>query len=466
MRGTRIALPTGGPRESVAELLRAAGLGIEEYEPGSRVMRSQPGSGALAMRIFRERDIPIQLATGNYDLGVCSDAYVTEHRIRFPRQHVVRVGSLPGAQRELWLAAAPQSGLNEGTLPSIAGMNGAVIASEFPNLADLVAVRMRLPGYRLLHVAGAVEAYPPIDADLVLIESGDIEGVRAKGLVPLARVFRGGLALYANSDALSRRDLSLVLGGLRSAIGTEQPDLSLPVPGAQPMRRFERDRNVVRIAIPDGHAQRHAPGVLQSAGLVFDGYDEKSSERNPTSAIAEIEAKVVRPQDMPQLVALGAFDIGLSGRDLLHEHHCRFPGSPVGMAVDLGTNRYRIGPVVDQAFPADTTPEAVALWNAMARPVRIASEFPATAERFAREQRLRFTTIIPVAGASEGFVPEDADVLVEGTETGTSIRANGLKMLDPFMESTSCILVRTVPATTRTRLFDEVVDRFRAAAQS
>ncbi len=466
MRVPRIALPTGGPRENVAELLRNAGLGIEEYEPGSRVMRSQPGTGDLAMRIFRERDIPIQLATGNYDLGVCSDVYVAEHRARFPRQHVVRIGSLPGPQRELWLAAAPQSGLGEGQLPSASALKGAVVASEFPNLADMVALRMRLPAYRLLHVAGAVEAYPPVDADLVLLDVAGVEGVRDKGLVPLARVFRGGLALYANSDALSSQDLSLVLGGLQQAIGVVQPELLLPSAGTAPMHRFSRNRDVIRIAVPDGHAQRHAPGVLRAAGLEFDGYDEKSSERNPRSRVPDIEAKVVRPQDMPQLVALGAFDIGLSGRDLLHEHHCRFPSSPVGMAVDLGTNLYRIGPVVEQAFPVDSTPEAVAIWNAMNRPVRIASEFPATAERFAREQRLRFTTIIPVAGASEGFVPEDADVLVEGTETGTSIRANGLKMLDPFMESTSCILVRTVPATSQTRLLGEVVDRFRAAAQS
>ena len=350
MSGPRIALPTGGPRERVAELLRGAGLGIEEYEPGSRVMRSQPGSGDLAMRIFRERDIPIQLATGNYELGVCSDVYVAEHRVRFPRERVVRVGSLPGSQRELWLAASPASGLAEGAVPAASGLRRAVIASEFPNLADLVAVRMRLPAYRLLHVAGAVAAYPPIDADLALLDVADIDGVRAVGLVPLARVFRGGLALYANADALSGSDLSLVLGGLREAIGVEQPELTLPEAGSAPMKRFSRDRAVIRIAVPDGHAQRHAPGVLRAAGLEFHGYDEKSADRNPTSAVPDIEAKVVRPQDMPQLVALGAFDIGLSGRDLLHEHHCRFPASPVGMAVDLGTNWYKIGPVVPSGY--------------------------------------------------------------------------------------------------------------------
>jgi ATP phosphoribosyltransferase len=133
------------------------------------------------------------------------------------------------------------------------------------------------------------------------------------------------------------------------------------------------------------------------------------------------------------------------------------------MAVDLGRNRYRIGPVVDAAFPADTTVEAVRIWNALGRPVRIASEFPATAERFARDHFLQHTAIIPVAGASEGFVPEDADFLVEGTETGTSIRANGLKMLDPFMESTNCVITRSQPVTTRVDLLERLVAQLRAS---
>ena len=68
-----------------------------------------------------------------------------------------------------------------------------------------------------------------------------------------------------------------------------------------------------------------------------------------------------------------------------------------------------------------------------------------------------------MAGASEGYVPEDADFLVEGTETGTSIRANGLKMLDPFMESTNCVIVRSEPVTTRTALLDDLVAALRAS---
>ncbi len=456
----KIALPTGDPRASVGELLDSAGIDVVGYEPSSRVLRSVNETGAITSRVFREKDIPIQVALGNYDLGICSDLFLTELQVRFPLQRVVRIGSLPGAMSEVWLCASPQSGLQERDLPSAAAMDGARIVSELPNLADIVAIHLRMPGYRLTPLLGSADAYPPEDAEFVLYPCAGPEVAVAKGLVPLARIYRGGLALIANSDSLANAPLAGILAKLAPFLRPGEPDLSLPGPGYAEMTRFGRDYGVVRLALPDGHAQRATPSCLRDAGIEFDGYDEKAYVRRPICNIPGVEAKVVRPQDMPQLVALGMFDIAISGRDLLHEHLCRFPGSPVKMAVDLGKNLYRIGPVVDQFFPAETTAEALKIWNALGRPVRIASEFPATAEAFARDHGIEHSSIIPVAGASEGFVPEDADFLVEGTETGTSIRANGLKMLDPFMESTNCVIVRSEHVTSRGDLVDSLVERF------
>ncbi len=461
----KFALPTGDQRQAVGAMLEGAGIATSGYEPSSRQLRSVLEDAGLTLRVFREKDIPIQVALGNYDLGICGDIWLTELQVRFPLQRVVRIGSLPGPRHEVWLCAAPESGLAEGQVPERQTLAGARIVSELPNLADLVSVHLRIPAYRLITVYGSADAYPPEDADLVLMPAADADAVRAKGLVPLHRVFSGGIALIANADALASRDLASILGNLAPLFVPEQPALSFP--GSQPgvgMLTACPDPDTLRIALPDGHAQRHTPAALREAGLEFEGYDEKSFVRRPLSGIPGLAAKVVRPQDMPQLVAMGMFDIAISGRDLLYEHLSKFPGSPVEMAVDLGTNRYRIGPVVDAAFPAETTPDAVAIWNRLGRPVRIASEFPATAERFARDHHLQHTTIIPVAGASEGFVPEDADFLVEGTETGTSIRANGLKMLDPFMESTACVIVRRDPVTKQTALLADLIRRFQRTA--
>lgn len=463
---TRLALPTGDARAATGALLAAVGIDATGYEPSSRVLRSTAENETLTLRIFREKDIPVQVALGNYDIGICGDAWLTEQQLRFPQQKVVRIGGVPGPRLDLWLAAAPESGLRRGQLPGGGDLPSVRIAADFPNIADAVALSLRLPAYRLLPLYGSVDAYPPEDADLALLPAADADAVAAVGLVPLARVFSGGMALIANAESLASMALGGVLTRLRAEITGEKATLSLPLATVSRMNRVVRDPGVVRLALPDGHAQRHTRAALDDAGLSFDGYEEKTYVRRPRSGIPGLEVKVLRPQDMPQLVAMGYFDLAVTGVDWLTDHQSRFPGSPSRMVVDLGRSRYRIGPVVDQAFPAETLREALPIWRALGRPVRIASEYPALAENFARDNHLLHTAIIPINGASEGFVPEDADILVEGSETGTSLRANGLKMLDPFLESTNCLIASAHPATSAVRLVDELIERFRIAAAS
>ena len=461
----KLALPTGDSRSHVFELLRQGGIEAPGYEPGSRVLRS--ASAGAVVRVFRERDIPVQVALGNYDLGICGETWLSEVQVRFPLQRIVRLGSLPGPVASLWLCASPESGLQPGQLPPGANLRGARIASEFPNLADLFAIRHRIPSYRLIQLAGSAEAYPPEDADLVVVPAATAREIETLGLVPVTRMFDGGLVLIANADAIGRAPMGDVLRRLGPLLGGKTPSREMPRPSPEStLQRQSRSFDVVRLAVPDGHAQRHTPACLEAAGLTFQGYDEKAFVRRPRSGIDGLEVKVVRPQDMPQLVAMGVFDIAISGRDLLAEHLARFPGSPVEMAADLQRNRYRIGPVVEESFPADTTAEAVARLSALGRKVRIASEFPALAEKFAREHHLRYAAIIPIAGASEGFVPEDADVLIEGAETGSSLKANGLKMLDTYIESTNCVLVRRMPVTSRVDVLDDLVHRLRASVEA
>jgi len=463
----KLALPTGDARPIVAALLERAGIAASNYEPSSRVLRSVHEEDRLTLRIFREKDIPIQVALGNYDLGICSDVWLSELQLRFPLQRVVRIGSLPGPKNQVWLCASPASGAKPGPMPSSNALAGARIVSELPNLADAVCVHMRIPAYRLMPVFGAADAYPPEDADLVVMPTTTSQDVDDRGLTPLQRVYEGGLALIANSDALGAKSLAPLLGKLAPLMTGDVPRLDLPAPGrGTTFATFQRRLDVVRLALPDGHAQRHTVAALNDGGLPLTGYDANHSVRRPTCGIPGVEIKVVRPQDMPGLVATGAFDVAVTGVDGLTEHLCRFPSSPVKLAVDLGRSRYRIGPVVDKSFPAETTAQAVPIWSGLGRPVRVASEYPALADAFVREWHVANTTIIPISGASEGFVPEDADILIEGSETGTSIRANGLKMLDPFMESTNCVIVRREPATSRGDLLAQVLAGFERAAQA
>ena len=117
-----LAVPTGSLREPVGELLASHGLAMDGYEAGSRLLRSEANERGFRFRVFRERDIPIQVALGNYDLGICSDVWIAELQARFPGQRVQRVGALPGPATEVWLCAAPGAGLEPGQVPDPASL--------------------------------------------------------------------------------------------------------------------------------------------------------------------------------------------------------------------------------------------------------------------------------------------------------------------------------------------------------
>jgi len=273
----------------------------------------------------------------------------------------------------------------------------------------------------------------------------------------------------ANRRSLRTRDLRPALEPLlRLPGGPPSGGFVVPHPVRfrdAPTDAEARERDSFRVAVPDGHAQRHTVEALAEAGIEFVGYDISSAVRRPTAQIDGIEVKVIRPQDMPQAVALGQFDLALTGRDWLRAHQSTFPSSPVVELADLYRSRYQLGAVVEEDLPAQTIGEAVAYWRRTDpdRTIRIASEYAALADQYGRDRHIGRYSVIPIYGASEGFVPEDAEILIEGSETGTTLRANRLRMIDVIMESTNCAIGSTArPPGARGEFRDAILERLRA----
>jgi ATP phosphoribosyltransferase len=462
----KFALPTGDLRAPTAELLADTGLRVEGYGEGSRQYRlAMPSHEDVRVRVFRERDIPMQVALGNYDVGVTSLTWILELQARFPQQPLVALWALPIGGGELTAAVA--SGAPH-TLAEIGKNTPVRIASEYPNLAEAFARAVRLPRYRVQGVAGAAAAYPPEDADLVMVSITEPEELAALGLTAVsdaACLVQNSAWLIANANSLASKDVSSVLDPLMDARRPASGSLNLPEPvSVAPSANGHRARGTVRLAIPDGHQQRHVFGALKKAGLEFEGYGEKEYVRRPPSGIEGLEIKVIRPQDMPQLVALGEFDLAITGRDILLEHLYQFPSSPAYEAVDLHVSEYNISAVVDGELPADDLAGAVAYWRSQGkRLLTVASEFAATADHYARSRHFWRYQVIPIAGASEGFVPEDADLLIEGTETGRTIAENNLKIIDHINRSTTAVIARrdSEPQGRLRDVYREFVERLR-----
>jgi ATP phosphoribosyltransferase len=452
----RFAIPTGDLREQTAAVLDAVGAGIDDYAAGSRMLRFPMLDGAGLARVFREKDIPVQVALGNYDLGICGLTWAEELAQRFPQHEVVPVCDLGFAAQSLWLAAASDT-----CDPSLR------IVSEYPHIAETVARRMRLRRYRIFGVAGAAEAYPPEDADLALIAASDTAEVESHGLRPIAKVLDGSAWLIANRRSLATKDLSPLLSRLLSvSAGTAVPAISAPA--SLDLRPREQDgaAGALRIALADGHNQPHTIAALKSAGISVPVYEDGTVVRRPGIGVEGVEVKVIRPQDMPQQVALGQFDLAITGRDLLWNHRLQFPTSPVEEVADLRRSKYSLAIIVKDV-PADDVAGAARWWREQrpGAPIRLASEFPHIADHFAREHHFGRYSVIPISGASEGFVPDDAEILIEGIETGSSVRANKLTVLDRFFESTICVIAnKRRPDGRRRAVFDNLVERLRAGA--
>ncbi len=467
----RLALPAGDLRGALAERLAQSGLRVNGYGEGSRTYKLRvEDHETVDVRVFREKDIPIQIALGNYDLGICNIAWIEEMQARFPERPLVPLRDMGVGQLGVYAAAAAGAfkDLNE-----LGSLKPVRVASEFPNLANAFATAARFPAYRVQATWGAAGGYPPEDADLAIVSSPGETKLREEGLDPLFCLLENSAWLIAGVRSLTRKNLAPLLGQLMGAgaPGALGRGLSMPRPVAVATAPgvFAPERAVVRMALPDGHQQRHVAEALRQAGLSFDGYDKERYLRRPLSSIDGLAIKVVRPHDMPQLIAMGEIDLAITGRDCLMEHLYQFPSSPVGELLDLQTGQFNLSAVVSQEVKAATIHEAVDGWRAEGKTsLKIASEFPAIADHYARSRHLWRYQVIPIAGASEGFVPEDAELLIEGTETGRTLAENNLKPIDLLFRSTTCLIGRTDrdAAGRRREVFNHVLDLLGSLSRS
>lgn len=475
----RVALPRGDLRAPLAERLAAVGFAPPGYGEGSRNYRFPvEGRPRVAVRVFSDEDIPIQIAQGQYDLGVTSRSSMDELITRYGHDSIVSLRALDIGEARVVLAAPAGT-----TLAELGARRPLHVATTFPHLTAQYLNWLRVPDYRLIEVWGQPQAWPPEDADAAVLavpaEERPAPIIVREGLEAIAEVHRGSAWLVANRQALAEQDLREALDALLDLpvrppagagvqYGPIRPTpLVLDRGAVQPVNGYARQDGPLRLAVPDGHAQRHTVEALAAAGIAFDGYDEQQAVRRPGSAIEGVTVKVIRPQDMPQAVALGRFDVALTGRDWLAAHLAAFPASPVVELCDLHRSRYRMGAVVSEDVPAETIAEAVAYWRRddPGRSIRVASEYVELADHYARDRQLGRYRVIPIGGASEGFVPDDAEILIEGSETGTTLRANRLRMIDVIMESTNCAIGSTIrPPGARGELRDRLVERLAAAA--
>src|SRR5437667_5422183 len=180
---------------------------------------------------------------------------------------------------------------------------------------------------------------------------------------------------------------------------------------------------MLKIALPNkGRLADDTRELFEDAGLEV----RSQGDRALTASLGgEFQALFVRAQDIPVFVADGAADVGVTGRDLVCESEC-----PVDTRMDLGFGRCRM-------VVATRDDNGVRTVNDLAEFPRVATSFPRITQRFF-EGLGRRVDIVPVSGATE-VAPHlgVADVVVDLTSTGSTLRVNGLREIGTILESTA-----------------------------
>jgi ATP phosphoribosyltransferase len=439
----RIALPKGRLLNETAALTSEAGWRLSDYSEGARLYRmtSARFPGMIA-KILHEKDIPIQVAVGNYDLGICGLDWIQELIMKYPASGLVKLKDLGYGDLDLFLAAARSSPFTD--LKKICDTDQVIsIASEYPNLAESLALNYRLKRFNIFSVWGAVEIYPPENADLVLFPFRTGQEITAGDLTPVARVLHSTAYLIANRDRWQNKDLTEILDTLYLNVNKpplKSTQVAIDVNPCGKAKTQTMPPDSLRLALPDGHAQKHVVNILSKAGIKVKNYPSIDGSRRPVIDLPNVYIKVIRPQDMPLQVANGKFDIAITGQDWVKEHLFQFPSSPIIELLDLKYSRVKIVAAITNDLPANDI-AGLSQWAIEnGKRLRLASEYVRIADKYARDNHLGMYCVIPTWGATEAFLPDDADILIENTETGGTIKRHNLKIIETLFESTACLI--------------------------
>ncbi len=186
--------------------------------------------------------------------------------------------------------------------------------------------------------------------------------------------------------------------------------------------------NQLVFGIPKGSLQESSVQMLLRAG-----YRVQARGRSYYPAIDddEIQARLIRPQDMSRFVEKGTIDAGLTGADWVAENE-----SDVVTVVELAYAKQQFVPIQWVIAVAEDSPiEGVDDLQGKS----ISTELVNVTGKFLRERGIEAEVEFS-HGATETKVPDLVDAIVELTETGESLRANRLRVIGTVMESTTVLI--------------------------
>ncbi len=230
---------------------------------------------------------------------------------------------------------------------------------------------------------------------------------------------------------------------------------------------------MIKFYIPDGHLEKKALDIFSKAGFKISlrerGY-------NPTIDDPEILLKRIRPQDFPFVLAFEKGDIAITGFDILNEFRLTYPerAQSVVELKDLGFGWTRLCAAVS----AEVLPEVKTISDFRdyseklkkeGKKVVGATEYPKLAEDYLKKNGIDAVIRKPAGKTEAWIIPPtpEADMIIDTTETGRTLRENNCRIIDTLLESTSRLVANadSLKDTEKEKKITELVDLFTGVLQ-
>lgn len=177
---------------------------------------------------------------------------------------------------------------------------------------------------------------------------------------------------------------------------------------------------MIRLGLPKGRMYDAVKTILAEAGI-----DVKVGSRDyrPAISLEGFETKILKPQNIVEMLHAGSRDLGFAGADWVRELD-----ADLVELLDTELDPVRVvaaAPV--ELLEGDLLPK---------RHLVVASEYTTITKSWIASKGLD-ATFVRTYGATEVFPPEDADCIVDNTATGSTLRANNLQIVDTLMLSST-----------------------------
>jgi ATP phosphoribosyltransferase len=201
--------------------------------------------------------------------------------------------------------------------------------------------------------------------------------------------------------------------------------------------------DIVRLAVPNkGRIAAPIIDLVEKSGLHLAEAGEQ--RRLITKTLdPHVEILFARPVDIPEYVATGAADLGITGHDMVIER-----GSDVEELLDLQSGRAKLVLAVHEDSSITKATQVAGL--------KVATEFPAITRAYFKKQNVDVNVVL-VGGACEATPHLGiADAIIDLSSSGTTLKSNRLRVIDEVMVTSTRLIANRESIRTKKEKIDEI----------